>query len=147
MTNRRFAHSCFRLGLLAAFLAAAFWGIWSLFAPIPDHGTLLVTENPAWTIPLHRLWDIPFAFLLVNVYGWVLRLAYLALNKFGGNDEDFGVGLVFGLGAGLIFGLVVGLGVGLGVGLAFGLGVGLKYVCSQTFWGNMYAFFAARDKA
>lgn len=162
MSNRRYGVIWLRVGLAASLFTALFWLIWSLFVPVPDHGTLQFSAKTSWTIPLSRWWDIPAAFLLVNVYAWTLR-GWWFLGKAIDIADDV---LVFGLIASLAAGLAAGLGaslfvgpgaaslfVGLGailfvslgatlfVSLAAGLAAGLKYL----FFCKLYGWLYARD--
>ncbi len=152
MTNKRYGVACLRIGLLTALITAVFWAIWSLFAPVPDGGTLKITENLVYFIALSRWYDVPSAFLVVNVYGWILRGLFLTTqDKL--SFDDFVAGLVIGLLIGLFIGLGFGLGVGLLVsiliGLGFGLGVGLalavKMLFSLDLWKKVYCWLIASD--
>ncbi|MBI2446686.1 MAG: hypothetical protein HYV51_02580 [Parcubacteria group bacterium] len=141
MSDKRYAIMFLRFGVLASVVFAVFWGVWHLSGhQVPSYTSLKVTDNILWTFSVSRWWDIPFAFLVVNVYAWILRIYYQIGLKFAEKNDIYfslfvglivglGVGLAAGLGVGLIVGLIdgliVGLIVGLGVGLAAGLGVGL----------------------
>ena len=128
MTNARYGQICLRTGLLASVAMAIFWGVWSLFAPVPNHGTLQLTKDLAWTVPLNRWLDVVFAFALVNIYGWSLRGLWLVSCDHVWWDD-----------------FIASLGVGLGVSLVVGLVAGLKYVFSVSFWGRIINWASARD--
>ncbi len=142
MSNKRYAVIILEFGLLASVLAAAFWGIWSMFATVPDHSVLRLTPVTSWTIPLSRWFDVVFAFFAVQIYAWLIR-GYLLLGKKVSVPKDdlfaclvvgLGAGLFYGLGAGLGAGLVIGLVFGLVAGLVAGLFYGLKYLFSRKVW-------------
>ena len=109
-------------------LAATFWGIWSLFAPVPTTTSILISKDNYWQLPvaISRWWDIPTA----GLWALLLALFFGVIGKAKEQKEDLIVGLVVGLGIGLVvglgIGLVVGLGFGLGAGLVVGLGFGLS---------------------
>lgn len=121
MTNKRYGQICLRIGLLAAIVMALFWGIWSLFAPVPDHSTLVWIKEVKWTIGMSRWWDIPMAFALINVYGWIGRDLWLWGKKSGASEDD----LVAGLGVGLV--------------------VGLRYVLARQLWAKVGSWLVAKD--
>jgi len=112
-----------RWPIAAMALAATFWGIWSLFAPVPTTTSILISKDNYWQLPvaISRWWDIPTA----GLWALLLALFFGVIGKAKEQKEDLIVGLVVGLGIGLVVGLGFGLGAGLVVGLGFGLSVGL----------------------
>ena len=147
MSDKRYAVMFLRFGFLASVIFAVFWGVWHLSGhQVPSYTSLKITDSVLWTFPISRWWDIPFAFLVVNVYAWVLRIYWKIGLKFTEEDD-----LIFGLGLGLVFGLVFGLVVGLVVGLVFGLvfGLGLyfliKVLFSSNFWNSVCNWFTAKN--
>ena len=125
MSNKRYAVIILKFGLLASVLAAAFWGIWSMFATVPDHSVLRLTPVTSWTIPLSRWFDVVSAFFAVQLYAWLIRGYLLFGKKVRVPEDDLFIGLFVGLFVGLIVGLFVGLVYGLVVGLFAGFGLGL----------------------
>ena len=97
-----------------------------------------------WTFPVSRWWDIPFAFLIVNVCAWILRIYYQIDLEFA-KKIDLNFGLVFGLVFGLGLGLVAGLGVGLGLGLVAGLCLLIRTFFSSNFWKPVYNWLIAKN--
>lgn len=143
MSDWRYAVIFLRLGFLASALFAVFWGIWHLSGyQVPTYASLKLTENMSLTLPISRWWDILFAFLLVNVYAWILRVYYKFGLKFAKKD-DLIVDLVFGLGVGLVFSFIVDLVFGLVVGLFFLIIV----LFSFNFWKAIYNWFGAKGIA
>ena len=161
MTNRRYAEMMLKFGLLASVLTASFWGIWSMFATVPDHSVLRLTPVTSWTIPLSRWFDVVFAFFAVQIYAWPIRGYLLLSKKFSVSRDDLafslgfsvifslGVGLVYCLGFGLVAGLVAGLFAcliyGLVACLIYGLVVVLKYLFSLKIWSLVGRWFLTRD--
>lgn len=147
MNDRRYAVMFLRLGFLASVVFAVFWGVWHLFGyEVPAYTSLKLMENMSLTLPISRWWDIPFAFLLVNMYAWLLRVYYKFSLKFARKD-DVAIGLVVGLVAGLVASLVVGLAIGLTAGLGVGLVAGLYVLFSSNFCKVIYNWFVARNIA
>lgn len=127
MSDRRYAVIFLRFGVLASVLFAAFWGVWHISGhEVPAYTSLKITENTLWTIPISRWWDIPFAFLFVNVYAWISRVYYKFSLKFAEKED-----------------LIAGLIVGLGVGLCFLI----KVLFSPNFWKTVFNWFAAKNIA
>ena len=112
-----------RWPIAAMALAATFWGIWSLFAPVPTTTSILISKDNYWQLPvaISRWWDIPTA----GLWALLLALFFGVIGKAKEQKEDLIVGLVVGLGIGLVVGLGFGLGFGLVAGLVVGLGFGL----------------------
>ena len=119
-----------RWPIAAMALAATFWGIWSLFAPVPTTTSILISKDNYWQLPvaISRWWDIPTA----GLWALLLALFFGVIGKAKEQKEDLIVGLGVGLVVGLGFGLVVGLGFGLGFGLSVGLGAGLGFLIVHT---------------
>ena len=136
MTNKRYGVVCLRIGLAASLATALFWGTWSLFAPVPDSGALKITESIVYNVPISRWYDILFALLIVNVYGWLLRGLRLATKK-QVSDGDFYFNLAAGLAAGLAVGLVAGL--------VAGLVVLCRVLFSVGFWNKIGDWLIARS--
>ena len=133
MSDKRYAIMFLRFGFLASVVFAVFWSVWHLSGhQVPSYTSLKVTDNILWTFPFSRWWDIPFAFLVVNVYAWVLRIYYQISLKFAEKDD---------LGAGLVAGLVVGLVVGLGAGLC----LLIKTLFSSNFWKPICNWLIAKN--
>jgi len=161
VSDRRYAVMFLRFGFLASVVFAVFWSVWHLSGhQVPSYTSLKFTDNILWTFPISRWWDIPFAFLVVNVYAWILRIYYQISLKFAEkNDLVFSLvaSLVFSLVAslaaslgaglffGLFFGLVAGLGVGLGVGLVAGLCLLIKTLFSSNFWKPVCNWLIAKN--
>ncbi len=162
MSDMRYAIMFLRLGFLASALFAVFWGVWHLSGhQVPSCTSLKFTENISWIFPISRWWDIPFAFLLVNIYAWIFRVFF----KFSLKHDNIvvcltcsffiagftAVGLGAGLGAGLVAVLVIGpiagLGAGLGVSLCAGLYFLVRTLSSSNFWKAIYNWLTARSIA
>lgn len=90
-------------------ITAIFWGIWSLFAPVPVTTLIPISEENCWQLPtpLSRWWDIPAAGL------WTLIVALAAREISEIRDEEcgeyLGVLLSRGLAIVLVFGPIFGL--------------------------------------
>ena len=149
MSDKRYAVMFLRLGFLASVVFAVFWSVWHLSGhQVPSYTSLKVTDNILWTFLVSRWWDIPFAFLVVNVYGWILRIYYHISLKFAEkNDLVFILvaGLVFSLVAGLVAGLVFSLVVGLVAGLVVGLCLLIKTLFSSNFWKPVCNWLIAKN--
>ena len=153
VSDRRYAVMFLRFGFLASVVFAVFWSVWHLSGhQVPSYTSLKFTDNILWTFPISRWWDIPFAFLVVNVYAWILRIYYQISLKFA-EKNDLVFSLVASLAAslaaslffGLFFGLVAGLGVGLGVGLVAGLCLLIKTLFSSNFWKPVCNWLIAKN--
>ena len=170
MSDKRYAVMVLRFGFLASVVFAVFWSAWHLSGhSVPNYTSLKVTDDILWTFPVSRWWDVPFAFLVVNVYAWILRIYWKIGLKFAEKD-DLTTGLVFSLIVGLVvglvttslaLGLVVGLVVCLAASLAFGLGAGLivglgtglvaglcfltRVFFSSNFWNPVCNWFTAKN--
>ncbi|OGF63970.1 hypothetical protein A2661_02310 [Candidatus Giovannonibacteria bacterium RIFCSPHIGHO2_01_FULL_45_24] len=115
---------------------------------MPDGGTLKITESIVYNIPISRWYDILFAFLAVNIYGWVLRGLRLTTKDYISDNDffiGFGVGLVASLAVGLVAGLVASLVVGLVVGLGAGLAFIVRTLFFMNFWNKIGHWLIARD--
>ena len=129
MNDRRYTVMFLRLGLLASVVFAVFWSVWHLLGhQVPSYTSLKVTDNILWTFPISRWWDILFAFLVVNIYAWILRIYYQIGLKFV-EKGDLNFSLVFGLGAGLVFGLCLLI----------------KTLFSSNFWKPVYNWLIAKS--
>src|SRR3989344_2449901 len=97
MSDKRYAVMVLRFGFLASVVFAVFWSAWHILGhSVPNYTSLKVTDDILWTFPVSRWWDVPFAFLVVNVYAWILRIYWQIGLKFAEKD-DLTTGLAFGL--------------------------------------------------
>lgn len=150
MSDKRFAMIFLRLGLLASVLFAAFWGGWQLSGhQVSAYTSIKLTKNISLTYSFSRWWDVSFAFLVVNLYAWILRI-YYKLGKLGLKfivykiDTALTMGLIFGLiigtVLGLIFSLIIGFTDGLIFSLANGLAISLAVGFTISFIAGLYLF-------
>lgn len=65
MTTKRRLTIGWRMGLVLAAIMAAFWGVWSIFAPVPP------TIGLPW---FSRWWDVPFVIPCTILYVWIFSL-------------------------------------------------------------------------
>jgi len=128
------ARTCALWGLAAAALAAAFWGLWSLWAPVPEAASLDLWPSPGETalpFALSRWLDVPAALAWGSLLAWlgtsppVRRAFWKESDLYGGLACGLASGLASGLAGGLFCGLTVGLVCGLVCGLVSGLSTGL----------------------
>ena len=143
MNQSQFNRMSLRMGCACALLVAIFWGVWSLFAPVPGSQVLEITQDFSLTIPFSRWFDVPFVFLMFYVYAYIINL-YLRVGSRYVDRDDMVTGLVFGFGVGLVFGFGVGLVYGLVYGLVFGFGVGLK-ILFTSIWRKIWDFLMAKE--
>jgi|SRR3989344_5835745 len=144
MSNKRYAVILLRFGFLASIVLTIFWGVWHLSGhQVPNYTSLKVTDNILWTFPVSRWWDILFAFLIVNVYAWILRIYYRIGLKFT-QKEDINFGFVASIVASIVAGIGVSLGVGLGVSFIAGLVVLINMLFLSNFGKPVYNWFIAK---
>ena len=114
MTAKRWMHILLRIGFLAALTTIAFWGVWSLFAPVPGTQQLWNKEKLIVELPISHWWYDPlFMFLFVNVVGWWGWSIAMAIDLCW-RDRDaaspigwFGFGLFIGAFFGVIGGVIL----------------------------------------
>ena len=148
--------SALRWALVFGLLAAAFWGTWSLFAPIPTVSEINIAAEswkisiPVW--PMTRLWDIP---------GLALWAAGLALSfwlgdlsdrrdiKWVGNVAIFALliietlGLLIGSFSGFMYGLIIGLLIGIAIWLTVAFGIYAWRMVTSKFWVRLWRWMNA----
>lgn len=105
-----------RAGFIGAALATLFWGIWSLFFPVPYYGI-----DPESTSGLSRWWDVPFSCVVGIVVVYLVNL----FNKVIASPKGIilPVSGSIGLCMGILIGLAAGIGIGLIVGFIISLGI------------------------
>jgi hypothetical protein len=148
--------SALRWAMVFGLLAAAFWGTWSLFAPIPTVSEInIVTER--WTIcipvwPATRLWDIPGLALLAAGFALFLWLGDLSDRrdfKWAGDVAIFAVlmvvvfGLILGSFCGFAYGLIIGLLIGIAIWTAAAFGVILWRMLTSKSWPRFWHWLKA----
>jgi len=97
-----------RWPLFAIVVTAVFWGIWSIFAPVPIHPGIRLSDDHFWQLPLalSRWWDVPAA----GVWGF-LATCIVAGKKWENNGDDLLVAsLIIGLASGVTIGLITAIG-------------------------------------
>lgn len=157
MSDKRCAVMFLRLGFLASVFCALFWSAWHISGQqVPSYTSLNITNNFFWTFSVSHWWDIPFAFLLVNIYAWILRVYYKITSQFVKKEDLYSVisvnvalGLVGGfagiLAGGPITAIIVSLIV---ITIAFfivHLSIIIVMLFSFDFWKPIYNWFAAKN--
>jgi len=137
--------------LLATAIVAVFWGIWSVFAPVPKTSEIVVMSRwwdvlfaPIWAFILvsifapkktKKVWNVSFALIFGLFFGVIEGcLCDFVLGGNGNGEEDLIMSLIVGLECGLALNLgiyIARLGLdfamndGMAVGLGFAIGTGL----------------------
>jgi hypothetical protein len=111
-------------------LTAVFWGIWSLFAPVPAV-TEILRDREAGTVlelpfAVSRWWDVLFAGLCTTGIIWCVT--YPKAKEDGSAIVGFGISIAIGLGLSdvLVAGFASGIAIGLGAGLFTFVRIGLR---------------------
>lgn len=88
MTDGEYDKILTRASLVCTGLVALFWWVWSWFASVPvyyhDASKLVINLNGR-----SRWWDVLIVFVLISIFGWLVRLLYVTGTRSFSNTKEY----------------------------------------------------------